>query len=314
MKAGHPAASSSGSGAAIADFQVPLALGTQTGGSMIRPASFNGIYAIKSTWGSVSREGQKIYSLNLDTLGWYARSIEDLTLLATIFGLKADETTKSPVPSTASATSNSPSAKPWSGTTPAQAPAPPSQSSGASITDLSLPPEFHQLPHLHTTILFSDGRVSFLPEYRLAKSSLSTDLVSHVEEFHGYTRKQYLDACDTLALLRPKFDTLAEEFDTLAEEFDAVIVPSVPDIAPEGLERTGSAVFQSFWTALHVPIVNLPGFTGEEDMPIGLSLVAPRYRDLHLLSVAEEVAKVWVREPLELPEERRRGRKREAIA
>ncbi|GIZ43979.1 hypothetical protein CKM354_000718800 [Cercospora kikuchii] len=300
-----PGGSSSGSGAAVADFQVPLALGTQTGGSMIRPASFNGIYAIKPTWGSVSREGQKIYSLNLDTLGWYARSIEDLTLLATIFGLKDDEI---PRPLSNNGVSGLKLAfcktMVWnhagSGTRSAFSTARSLlSSSGATITDLELPPEFQSLPQLHTIMLFSDGRVSFLPEYRLAKSSLAADLVEHVEEFHGYTRKQYLSACDTIAALRPKFDALAEEF-------DAVIVPSVPDVAPEGLERTGSAVFQGIWTALHVPIVNIPGFTGEENMPIGVSLVAPRYRDLHLLSVAEQVAKVWVRAPLELPEERRR--------
>lgn len=272
---------------------------------MIRPASFNGIYAIKPTWGSVSREGQKIYSLNLDTLGWYARSIEDLTLLATIFGLKDDEI---PRPLSNNGVSGLKLAfcktMVWnhagSGTRSAFSTARSLlSSSGATITDLELPPEFQSLPQLHTIMLFSDGRVSFLPEYRLAKSSLAADLVEHVEEFHGYTRKQYLSACDTIAALRPKFDALAEEF-------DAVIVPSVPDVAPEGLERTGSAVFQGIWTALHVPIVNIPGFTGEENMPIGLSLVAPRYRDLHLLQVAKEVAKIWVRAPLELPEERRR--------
>ncbi|KAF2217661.1 hypothetical protein CERZMDRAFT_31713 [Cercospora zeae-maydis SCOH1-5] len=295
-----PGGSSSGSGAAVADFQVPLALGTQTGGSMIRPASFNGIYAIKPTWGSVSREGQKIYSLSLDTLGWYARSIEDLTLLATIFGLKDDEIPRPIDNGVRGLRFAFCKTMVWnhagSGTRAAFETARSLlEGAGAEVEDLEFPEEFHQLPHLHTVMLFSDGRVSFLPEYRLAKSSLAADLVEHVEEFHGYTRKQYLSACDTIAALRPKWDALAEKY-------DAVIAPSVPDVAPEGLERTGSAIFQGFWTALHTPIVNVPGFRGEENMPIGLSLVAPRYKDLALLNVAKEVAKVWVREPLELPE------------
>ncbi|KAM3420087.1 hypothetical protein BST61_g3391 [Cercospora zeina] len=279
-----PGGSSSGSGAAVADFQVPLALGTQTGGSMIRPASFNGIYAIKPTWGSVSREGQKIYSLNLDTLGWYARSIEDLTLLATIFGLKDDEIPRPIHNGVRGLKFAFCKTMVWNhagcGTRAAFETARSLlQAAGAEIEDLEFPPEFHQLPQLHTIMLFSDGR----------------HLVEHVEEFHGYTRKQYLSACDRIAALRPKWDALADKY-------AAVIAPSVPDVAPEGLERTGSAVFQSFWTALHAPIVNVPGFKGEDNMPIGLSLVAARYKALALLNVAKEVANVWVREPLELPE------------
>lgn len=82
--------SSSGSGASVGDFQVPIALGTQTGGSTIRPGSFNGIYALKPTWNSISREGLKVYSLTYDTLGLYARSVEDLKLLAKVFRLEDD--------------------------------------------------------------------------------------------------------------------------------------------------------------------------------------------------------------------------------
>ncbi len=82
-----PGGSSSGSGAAVGDRQVPLAFGTQTGGSHIRPASFNGIYGLKPTWGSVSREGAKQYSNMLDTIGWYGRSVADLSLVASAFRL-----------------------------------------------------------------------------------------------------------------------------------------------------------------------------------------------------------------------------------
>jgi Asp-tRNA(Asn)/Glu-tRNA(Gln) amidotransferase A subunit family amidase len=85
-----PGGSSSGSGAAVGDFQAPLGLGTQTGGSTIRPGSYNGIYAMKPTWNSITREGQKIYSLILDTLGLYARSVEDLDLLANTFAIHDD--------------------------------------------------------------------------------------------------------------------------------------------------------------------------------------------------------------------------------
>src|SRR6185503_6921781 len=86
-----PGGSSSGSAAAVGDFHVPLALGTQTGGSLIRPASFCGVYAIKPTWNAVSAEGVKLISTTLDTVGWYGRSVADLALLADTFALQDDE-------------------------------------------------------------------------------------------------------------------------------------------------------------------------------------------------------------------------------
>ena len=87
-----PGGSSSGSGAAVGDYQVPLAFGTQTGGSHIRPASFNGIYGLKPSWGLVSREGARMSSMTLDTVGWYGRCIEDLILVGTAFRIPEDKT------------------------------------------------------------------------------------------------------------------------------------------------------------------------------------------------------------------------------
>ena len=86
-----PGGSSSGSAAAVADGQVPLSLGTQTGGSVIRPASYCGVYAIKPTWNAVSHEGFKVCAASFDTLGWYGRSADDLGLLADVFAIRDDE-------------------------------------------------------------------------------------------------------------------------------------------------------------------------------------------------------------------------------
>lgn len=300
-----PGGSSSGSGAAVADFQAPLALGTQTGGSVLRPASFNGVYAIKPTWNAVTREGQKVYSLNLDTLGWYARSIEDLQLLGLLFGLKDDQVPRQLGNGAQGLKIAFLKTMVWnhagSGTRQAfEEGKHKLKSAGAGVTEIEFPKEFAKLPTWHTVMLFSDGRVAFRPEHHLAKELLAPDLIEHVEEFHGYTRKQYLEALDGIAALRPVWDAIADQY-------DAVVAPSVPDVAPEGLERTGSAVFQSIWTALHVPIVNVPGFRGEENMPIGLSLVAARYRDQHLLNIAQAVSDIWVGKALALPEIRSHG-------
>ena len=87
-----PGGSSSGSGAAVGDFQVPLAFGTQTGGSHIRPASFNGIYGMKPTWNLLSREGVRMSSITLDTVGWYGASVDDLILVGTAYRLAEDTT------------------------------------------------------------------------------------------------------------------------------------------------------------------------------------------------------------------------------
>ncbi|KAK3072507.1 hypothetical protein LTR53_006689 [Teratosphaeriaceae sp. CCFEE 6253] len=289
-----PGGSSSGSGAAVADSQAPIALGTQTGGSTIRPGSFNGVYAFKSTWNAISREGQKIYSLILDTLGLYARSVDDLMLLAEVFGVKDDQPPQAPADGVKGLRFAVLKTMVWdqagAGLKAAMEAGPQLlRSHGAEVEEIQFPIEFAKLPDWHTCILKSDGRVAFRPEYMIAKDKLDRSLIEHVEEAHRYTRKDYLEAFDGVAALRPKWDAIAAEY-------DAVIVPSVPDEAPVGIESTGSAVFNSMWTALHVPVVNVPGFRGEHGMPIGLSLVAPRYHDQALLEVAKVVGEVWEKE------------------
>lgn len=122
-----------------------------------------------------------------------------------------------------------------------------------------------------------------------AKDKLDEFLVKLAEGGHGYSNEDYLQAFDGLAALRPKFDAIAKQY-------SALIVPSVPDEAPVGFTSTGSAVFNSMWTALHVPVVNAPGFQGEDGMPVGLTLLAPRYRDQALLAIAKEVGKIWEKE------------------
>jgi amidase len=286
-----PGGSSSGSGAAVGDFQAPIGLGTQTGGSTIRPGSFNGVYALKPTWNSITREGQKIYSLILDTLGLYARSVADLELLAELFGLN-DDTPPKPISSGVKGLKFAfLKTMVWEKAGPGTQAAMTKgakllKARGAEVVEIDFPEEFLPLPDWHTCVLYGDGRVSFRPEYQLAKDKLNPFLIDHVEEAHGYTRKQYLEAFDGISALRPKWDAIAAQY-------DAVIVPSVPDEASVGIRSTGSAIFNSMWTALHVPVINIPGFKGENGMPVGLSLVAPRYHDQALLTVAKEVGKVW---------------------
>ena len=253
-----------------------------------------GIYAMKPTWNSITREGQKIYSLILDTLGWYARSVDDLKLLAHLFGLQDDMPPKEISDGVKGLKFASLKTMVWNVAGPGTAKAMQKgkdllQSHGAEVTEIEFPPEFARLPAWHRCVLMSDGRVAFRPEYQTAKDKLDPFLVGQVEENYKFTRKQYTEAFDGIAALRPTWDAIASQY-------DAIIVPSVPDEAPVGTEETGNAIFNSMWTALHVPVVNVPGFRGENGMPVGLSLLAPRYHDQALLEVAKVVGAVWEKE------------------
>ncbi|KAI4924753.1 hypothetical protein J4E85_007870 [Alternaria conjuncta] len=285
-----PGGSSSGSGAAVGDFQAPIGLGTQTGGSTIRPGSYNGIYALKPTWNSITREGQKIYSLILDTLGLYARSVADLELLADTFAIHDDAP-----PPTGFTVKGAKFAllktMVWPSVGPGTSAALDKAVSllrahGAEVEEISLPDDLNDLPAWHAAVLNSDGRTAFLPEYTVAKDKISEQLVGHVENSGNISRKAQLESFDKIAAARPVVDEILGRY-------AAVLTPSVPDEAPLGIEKTGSAAFCLIWTALHTPVVNVPGFKGENGMPIGVSLVAPRYHDRRLLAVSSKVGEIF---------------------
>ncbi|KAK4078199.1 uncharacterized protein Triagg1_3215 [Trichoderma aggressivum f. europaeum] len=284
-----PGGSSSGSGAAVGDLQAPVALGTQTGGSTIRPGSFNGVYSIKPTWNAVSREGLKISSLMLDTIGIFARGVDDLDLVADAFALHDDE--PSDFDGIKGARFALCKTVVWpiagEGTRNAIARAVDIlRAHGAEVEEVDLPTEFDNLPRWHNVVLQTEGETFFLPEHRTAKDQLSPQLVGYVERKAGYDRREQLKAFDGIAALRPKIDEIAGKY-------TAILTPSVVDEAPEGLEWTGDSAFCSGWSALHTPVINIPGFQGHSGMPIGVSLVAARYRDRHLLKVAKEVGKLF---------------------
>ncbi|KAJ7224494.1 amidase [Mycena pura] len=285
-----PGGSSSGSGAAVGDLQVPVALGTQTLGSIIRPASFNGIFGFKPTWGAISREGVKICSLNLDTMGFFARSIADLELLADAVQLEDDEkqTVRFKIEGAKFAVCKT---HVWSqagpGTTNAvELAIKLLQEHGASVEELELSEEFTNVTKYSLQAFESDGKTTFTNEYIRAKDKLDPVLVKFVENSSKISHRDHLAALDGLAQLRPKIDIIAGRY-------DAILTPSTVDEAPTGLSNTGNSAFCGMWTALHVPVVNIPGFVGEHGMPIGLSLVAPRYHDRRLLRVAAAVAPVF---------------------
>ena len=283
-----PGGSSSGSAAVVADFQATLGLGTQTAGSTIRPGSFCGIYAMKPTYGAINREGLKMLSLSLDTLGLYARSAQDLDLLADVFALEDRAPPRAfPLKGARIAACRSPA---WDKTEAATRDAFERgvallREAGAEVVALDLPPAFDALPEHQATVMAGEAAVTFLSEWRAQGDQLNDDILAHAANSKGVTKTALLAALDAAAACRPVFDKIASDF-------DAVLTPSARGEAPQG-ETTGDAALNAMWTLLHVPVVNVPGFKGPNGLPVGLSLTAPRYADRHLLNVAKAVGPLF---------------------
>jgi Asp-tRNA(Asn)/Glu-tRNA(Gln) amidotransferase A subunit family amidase len=281
-----PGGSSAGSAAAVADGQVPLALGTQTAGSTMRPASFCGVFAFKPSWGSVSREGLKLYAASLDTLTWFARSVADLDLLCGVFTI-ADDAAPAPM-SVRGARIGLCRSPAWSfaqpGTERAMAVAEASlREAGAIVTMLALPESFADLGFgVHQAVMFSEGRAAFLNLARTHADLLHDDFHARVENRTGISRARLIDAYDQAAACRPAFDAIARNY-------DAILTPSARGEAPLLEAGPGDAVFNRMWTLLHVPCVNVPVCIGPGGLPVGLTLVGPRFTDRQLLVTAQAV-------------------------
>ncbi len=285
-----PGGSSSGSGAAVGDRQVPLALGTQTGGSHIRPASFNGIYALKPTRDTVAWPGSRHCSPTLDTLGWYGRSPDDLILVAHAFRVvgmdSLPEIRVEGLKVGVARTHNWPLAAPETIAAIERA-ATLLAEAGAIVQDLDLPSGFETLNAAQRTVMYGEARVQFLPDYLDHYELLHQDFRNRVENSDNITPAQYLEAVDHAAACRPRFDGL------FGEALDVVLTPSAPGEAPVGpSETTGDAVMNSMWTLLHVPCINIPGAKGPNGLPVGVTLVGPRLGDARLLAIAQAVAPV----------------------
>ena len=281
-----PGGSSSGSGAAVGDYMVPLAFGTQTGGSHIRPASFNGIYALKPTWGAVTREGAKLCSAMSDTVGWYGRSVADLALVADAFRLR-DLASQNPVAvkGLRVAVCQTPY---WSKAEPAARDALATaaerlRAAGARIEDLDLPAPFGTLYEAQMTLMHGEGGPVFLPELLVHGDRLHTEFRAMAENKRAITGAMMTEAYDIAADCR-------KAFDAMFGGFDVVLTPAAPGEAPEGLHTTGDWIFNAMWTVMHMPCLAIPCTTGPKGLPVGIQIVGPRYADARLLRIGAAVA------------------------
>jgi Asp-tRNA(Asn)/Glu-tRNA(Gln) amidotransferase A subunit family amidase len=275
-----PGGSSSGSAAGVADFMVPLALGTQTGGSVIRPASFCGAVGYKPTIGQFSYAGVKLLARSLDTLGAFSRSVADLALLRAALMGAPDSAAPCPSPPRFGLCRT-----PWWGRGEAsshaavQAAAEQARNAGAAVVDIELPDGFAALENANKTIMMYEGR-----------RALAHEFLEHADRLSDKLKAQMANGADTSYAEYGRAITVAHEcrlqFAEVMGDCDALIVPAAVGEAPEGFESTGDATFNRPWTTVGTPCLTLPGHTGSKGLPVGAQLVGRFGEDDRLLSVA----------------------------
>lgn len=277
MLSHSPGGSSAGSAAAVADFHVPVAVSTQTGGSTIRPASFCGVFAIKPSFGLISTEGLKPYAPSLDTVGFHARALCDLDLIARVFSLPQ---TDIPARTTTFGLCRTPYKDRLSAPMAALL-----DRAGLipEVVPFDLPPAFADLDQLHHTLMFAEGATSFLPLARNWPDELNGDFHTRVSSRNTASMRAAFGARDRLAALAIQLENLMA-----SHGVDALIAPAAPGTAPLG-RSPGDPVFNALWTALQMPCVALPcGLT--DGLPMGLQLVGLRAGEGALLKAAAAIA------------------------
>jgi Asp-tRNA(Asn)/Glu-tRNA(Gln) amidotransferase A subunit family amidase len=299
-----PGGSSSGSAAAVADGMVPLAIGSQTNGSVIRPASFCGVYGYKPSHGLISRTGVLAQSQPLDTIGVMAATLEDLALLAEplmAFDDRDPAMRPQARPDLLAMLREAPPVPPrlafvrspvWGqAAEDTQAGfAELASALGDRVEEVELSSSFDQAIKLHTTIMEADLAKSFAREYESGRDRLSARLREMIESGQRTLAVDYNRALERVA-------ALGAILDELFTQYDAILTPAAPGEAPVGLGSTGSPVFCTTWTLCGVPAVTLPLLTGASGMPIGVQLVGAKGGDGPLLRTAR-----WLIETVQAPE------------
>ncbi|HSM19832.1 MAG TPA: amidase [Hyphomicrobiales bacterium] len=288
-----PGGSSSGSAAAVAAGMVPLSLGTQTNGSMIRPASFCGVFGMKPTYGLIPRTGVLAQSRFLDTLGVYGRSVADLALIGEVL-MRPDprdpDTRPRPAPPLGALAAEKPPVKPMLAfvKTPVwdkadddarEAFGELASALGSQCDEVELPEVFTGAWEWHRKVMFADIAKSFAGLYDRGRDQLSEILRGIIEEGREVLAVDYAAAKDW----RPVLNAGLNE---IFERYDAILTPATTGEAPVGLEATGDPTFCTLWTFCGTPAVSLPLLVGANGMPIGVQLVGPVGDDARLLRTA----------------------------
>jgi len=288
-----PGGSSSGSAAAVASHMVPLAIGSQTNGSVIRPASFCGVVGFKPSFGAISRGGVLALSRPLDTVGVFGRSVEDVALAAEpLLGFDErdpDTHFRARQPLTVVAAEEPPLAPNFAFVkSPVWDSADDDTREGYSelvealgerCDEVTLPEPFEHAVRWHRTVMCADLAKSLARLYDEGRDGLSDVLCEMIEEGQRCLAVDYNRAIDMM-------DVLYAGLEQIFDRYDAIVTPAARGEAPSSLDSTGDPIFCSLWTYVGLPAMSLPLLEGGSGLPIGVQLVGERNGDPRLLRTA----------------------------
>ena len=288
-----PGGSSSGSAAVIATHMAPLSIGSQTGGSVIRPASYCGVVGYKPSYGLISRNGVLRTSYYLDHIGVFGKTVEDVALLAKVLIKKdqydeatvhyssefmLEECLKGPLydPKFIFYKTDS-----WKKIDKKSREAFEFfiKSFKKNIEVFDTPSYFKDIDKYHRIIHECDLANNFQMYYKKSKNKLSKEMQSAISKGMKYSAKEYLDAVD---FMKRSYDSYKEVF----EDYHGVLTPCSTGVADKGLKSTGSADFNRVWSYMHTPAISLPLLQGENNLPLGIQLIGDKYDDHRFLGIA----------------------------
>lgn len=288
-----PGGSSSGSAAAVADYMVPAALGTQTGGSVLRPSSFCGVFGYKPTYNTINKMGTWPAADSIDTIGWLGRSINDIELLTAVLRIQEPQPPReleTPPRIGVWRTDLWDAAQPETKNAVEDA-AKRLDKAGATVRDIDLPDAFLGLHVVaRSTIGFYERAACMAFAWDYQREQLSPQMRRYIENGHKISRDEYVEGMRRLDQCRVLLGKVFSQYDVL-------LVPCVPGEAPKGLAATGDPSMQAIWTALHTPTMTLPTHRGPNDLPVGIQLVGQRYDDDRLFACAR-----WIWDEIGAPE------------
>ncbi len=279
-----PGGSSSGSAAAVAAGMVPLAVGTQTNGSVIRPAAFCGVVGFKPSYGLINRDGVLRQSPALDQIGVFAHTPEDAALLA---GTLCDAAAfPRRFESAGAALPRLPrfafvKTSIWNRTAfdAREALAGLTTRLGGTVIDAEMPEVAANAWDWQRTVMEAEIAANYDVEWKQGKDRLSESLRSQIERGRSISAVDYQHALERIA-------TVNAAFESLYANCDVIITPAVAGTAPRGLDSTGDPAFCTLWTFCGMPSITLPLLRGTNGLPLGVQLVAPRFCDAQLLRAA----------------------------
>jgi Asp-tRNA(Asn)/Glu-tRNA(Gln) amidotransferase A subunit family amidase len=292
-----PGGSSSGSAAAVAAHMVPVAIGTQTNGSVIRPAAYCGVYGYKPTFGLVSRHGILEQSRPLDQVGFFARTVEDLALIAEpLIGYDERDPDTRPIarPALREVALQEPPLPPvfaftktpnWDETEEQTRLAfdEVAQALGAQSRPFSVPSIFNDAWQWHRTIMEADLARNFHALYERGRDRLSESLRGQIERGRRVSAVEYNNAV-------ARIGATSAAFEEIFDRCDVILTAATAGPAPHGLASTGSPAFCTLWTFTGMPAVTLPLLHADNGLPMGIQLVGRRGDDARLLRTARWLA------------------------